>query len=167
VSTATDIGDLRRKYAEIVRLRSADAEAAAPRAAMAALAREFPGALRETDELPMDELERRLEELDAAFADPARARRWIATMARFHALARGALAAKRWLAGRRVVTAEVREAFCAEVASFEHAVEAAAWASELDRLASPSRGRVSAVVFERLAGELGVSVAEARREVFG
>jgi hypothetical protein len=84
-------------------------------------------------------------------------------MARFHVLARGALAAKRWLAGRKTVDAELRRSFEAD-----HVDDAASeWAGRLERLAKPTRGRLSHVVFEVLAVELGCSLDEARRLVFG
>ncbi len=133
---------------------------------MAALASEFPGALREADELPMAELEQRVHDLHAAQRDATAAADWMTTMARFHALTRGALSAKRWLAGRREVTDGVRRAFLADVGGLSHPKDARGWSDELEQLASPSRGRVTEVVFARLSAELGREVAELRMTVF-
>src|SRR4051812_10405817 len=72
-----------------------------PRRAMAALACRFPGALREIDELPLQEITDRIDALRAAEADPAQELPWMRAIARFHALTRGALVAKKWLRGSR------------------------------------------------------------------
>jgi hypothetical protein len=167
--TREELLDLRAKYVEMLRLRVDDAagSAADPRAAMAALARRFPGALREIDELPLDEIRARAEALQAAAAGLAKIEPWMAAMVLFHALTRGALAVKRWLAGRRDVDLDTTQAFALEVLELPHAADAMAWRADLARLASPPRGRVTDLVFERIARELGVSDDEARRLMFG
>jgi hypothetical protein len=86
---------------------------------------------------------------------------------RFHALARGALCAKRWLGGRRRVDAAVERAFVAAVSSLAFPEEARAWARELGVLASPPRGRLTDAVFARVGRELGVTERAARHLVFG
>jgi hypothetical protein len=167
--SAEEIAGLLRKYDEVVRLRRAapDVPEAETRRAMRKLAAEFPGSLREADELPMEELEQRVRELGAALRDEARVAEWMATMARFHALARGALCAKRWLAGRKRVDDAVRRAFEADATGLRYPSEALAWAEDLARLAEPPRGRVTELVFLRMALELDVDARELRRAVFG
>ncbi len=159
--------ELRAKYEEILRLRLLHGTAGEPdpRAAMAKLAGEFPGALREIDELSLDELRARIEALAAADAGAAPAP-WMRAMARYHALTRGALCAKSWLAGRKHVTGEMREAFAREATGLCWAADARAWADGLDALASPPRGRVTDLVFTRIAAELGVGDDDARALVF-
>src|SRR5262245_19307987 len=71
-----------------------------PTPAMAKLAKEFPGALREIDELPLDVLRTRIVELEAAARDDAFVAPWMHASWSFHRLARGALAAKRWLSAQ-------------------------------------------------------------------
>ncbi len=87
-------------------------------------------------------------------------------MARFHALTRGALCAKRWLRGKKSVDAGVMGAFESEVGASCYAAEAREWAGDLARLANPPRGRVTELVFEKLAAEVGGDVDGARRGVF-
>lgn len=134
-----------------------------PRPAMADLARAFPGALREIDELPLDVIRSRIDELAAAEADPARAASWMRAHARFHALARGALAVKRWLAGRAPTAALSAE--LAILAPSWPEREALEWTAELAAIAKPPRGRVMDLVYARLAHELAIDVSAAREAV--
>jgi hypothetical protein len=96
---------LRDKYREIKRLRTVDAEHVArghahdPKPEMAVLARRFPGALRELDELSMDQIDARLSELDDAIA-ARRVPEWAALQVAYHGAYRFALRIKR-LAARR------------------------------------------------------------------
>jgi hypothetical protein len=163
---------LRDKYERMDRLRSLHARARNepafvepdPREEMAALARSFPGALREIDELPLDVIRTRIDELAAAEADASRITPWMKAHARFHALARGALAAKRWLAGRPL-TPELVESYARFVATMTDAraaTDAAAWTSDLAAIAKPPRGRLMELVFARLAVELAIDVTAAR-----
>jgi hypothetical protein len=159
-----DIEALRAKYEEMLRLRTLHGapDEPDPRPDMARLAERFPGALREIDELAMDDIRGRIAALRAAEAAPDIAAPWMIAVAMFHDLTRSALHAKRWLARRRHVDDGVRAAFA------EHAHAAAqAWARDLHRIARPPRGRITELVFARIAATLGVSVEEARRLVFG
>ena len=69
----TDLRALRDKYEQMLRLRQLHARAKTepdfvepdPRPVMAALARLYPGALREIDELPVELITARIEELTA------------------------------------------------------------------------------------------------------
>jgi len=163
--------ELRAKYAQMLAMRvahaSGDEDEDEARARMAEVAARFPGALREIDDLELAEIRRRIQ----ALADVVEARReaepWMEAVALFHAMARGALCAKRWLAGRKRVDAEVQQAFERDVGTLVFPEDARAWRSDLARVASPPRGRVTDVVFARLARELGVSERAARRLVFG
>jgi hypothetical protein len=159
-----DLRALRDKYERILRLRELSARARRepgfaepdPRAAMAELARAFPGALRELDELPLATIHERLEALTAADDGAAPVAAWMTAQARFHALARGALAVKRWLAGRPL-TPDLEASFArAKLAEVD------AWRSSIGAIARPPRGRVLDLVYARLAEELGIDVASAR-----
>ena len=163
---------LRRKYEEIVRLRQ---QGECPegsdalremRRGMAALAAEFPGALREADELSMGELLERVLALAEAEAGTAAVEPWMEAMARFHALTRGALCAKKWLRGRKQVDAEAAAAFLVAAHAFCYAAEASEWAEQLAQLATPPKGRLTEVVFDRMAIERGTSSDAVRRLVF-
>jgi hypothetical protein len=163
--------ELRAKYAQMLAMRvahaSGDDDADEARARMAEVASRFPGALREIDDLELGEIRRRIEVLDAVVLAQREAEPWMEAVAMFHAMARGALCVKRWLAGRKRVDAAVEEAFDRGVTSLLFPEDARGWKSDLARIASPPRGRVMDVVFARLARELGVSERAARRLVFG
>lgn len=168
----TDLRALRDKYERMLRLRELHERAAAepgfvepdPRRAMADLARAYPGALREIDELPIGLIRTRIEELAAAESDVARVAPWMTALARFHALARGALAVKRWLAGRPL-TAALEEAFAHAISTLPYAEDARLWSGDLAAIASPPRGRLMDLVYVRLAAELSVDVTAARATV--
>jgi hypothetical protein len=110
---------------------------AAGRATLKQLAREFPGALRELDSLPTDEIDARLQALERGDDAP-----WMRWMARYHALMRAALHIKGRTRGdddlaRLAAEAGVDEPFARAVAA-------------------PIHGRIMAVVFDRLAAEEGL-----------
>ena len=159
------VNDLLRKYEALHRLRS-EPQTDAPTLAMRALADEFPGALRELDELELGEIERRLAHLRSlAQGEVGAAEAWVTPLSLYHRRLRGALAAKRWLRGRRLVTPGERQDFLArrELGGGE----AAAWATQLDRLARPPTGRVTDLVLERVAAELGLSIEALCLVLFG
>jgi hypothetical protein len=85
---------------------------------------------------------------------------------RFHALARGALAVKRWLAGR-ALTPALADAFAREAPAMPHAENVHLWRDDLAAIARPPRGRILDLVYARLAEELGVDVMTARRSLRG
>ncbi len=168
----TDLRALRDKYEQMLRLRQLHARAKAepdfeepdPRPAMAALARRYPGALREIDELPIDVIEARIVELAAAESDMTRILPWMSAHASFHRLARGALAVKRWLAGR-VLSPSLEKAFARALLTLPDRDDAKSWSNDLAAIARPPRGRVMDLVYARLADELGVDVTGARAAV--
>jgi hypothetical protein len=169
LASKNEIAALLRKYEEILRLRrlAAAGDVGDPRRAMAALALEFPGALREADALPLSELEHRvgaLRDVQRALAPSAL---WMDAITRFHALTRGALCAKAWLRGRRTFDEEATRAFTLDATTLCYGTDANAWKDDLARLANPPRGRVTDLVFERLASQLGIELEEAKRLVFG
>jgi hypothetical protein len=122
--------NLADKYRRMLQLRAEltgppDAEA---RARLKALARDFPGALRELDTLPTEEIERRLAKADSD--EP-----WVRWMSRFHALMRAALELKAGRAGPAELG--VDEAFA-------------------EAVKAPQHGRLMVVVFDRMAAEEGL-----------
>ncbi|MFO0735822.1 MAG: hypothetical protein U0270_08080 [Labilithrix sp.] len=128
---------------------------------MQSLADEFPGALRELDRLTFAEIERRLDAIAAAEEDPTRIQGWMLAQHELHRFARGALATKRWLSAQGDTPAEELEAaFRLALPSLRE--EAALYATSLDEIATPLRGRVMDVVYARVAGELGITERELR-----
>ena len=159
----SELRDIRDKHARIAALRDAhEREGRAeepPRAELASLAARWPGALRELDDLPRDVLAARLAELDAALASGGPVAPWARAQIAFHALARGALSAKRWLAGRHEIDDGIRRAF---EETFRGDEEALAWSDRLDEVARPPRGRVLSLVWSALAARLELDVATAK-----
>jgi hypothetical protein len=179
-TTRDTLEQLRRKYGEMLSMRlahdsGAETEARA-RQRMAELASRFPGALREIDELELGVIQERIERLEAALRGDVPVERWMEAVGLFHSLARGALRAKRWLAGRKTVDAITVLQYESDVgvhALADAAADAGAladewsWASDLARIAAPPRGRIMDLVFARLARTLGTTEREARHLVFG
>lgn len=173
---ASDLGMLRRKYVELLRLRELHDRAKAdpsfsepnPRPAMARLADAFPGALRELDSLPLDVIATRIRALSHAEKNPRKVALWMRAQALFHRLARGALSAKRWLGRRRKITSAVETAFRHAHATdgLAHPRDAHLWSAELVRVAMPPRGRLMDAVYARVAAELEISAEEVRELVF-
>lgn len=152
------VAALRDKYERIRVLREAHgrADEPDPRAEMAALADEFPGALKELDRLSMEEIVLRIAKLRAAEEDPTLLEGWMLAQSEVHRFARGALAAKRWLA-----TNELDETkFRAALPTLRE--EAALFATALEDIAMPPFGRVMALVYQRAANELGITEPQLR-----
>jgi hypothetical protein len=117
-------------------LRAANiGEGAEARAALRAFAAEWPGALKELDTLPTDEIERRVRACADGDDEP-----WMAWSARYHELMRAALAIRR-SDGSVAATARVDEAFVAQVKR-------------------PRHGRLNVVVFAELAREFDLPARE-------
>lgn len=162
-----DLRTLRDKYEQMLHLRLLQAEEriradvlrAPPRARLVRLAQEFPGALRELDQLPLEKIVQRITAIRAAEANPEQAETWMRVQIAFHRLLRGALALKRWIAGRPLTTSLQREL---ERRLGAMPLEAQAWASDLTSIANPPRGRLVDVVFGRLAREFDVPEDVAR-----
>ena len=164
------IAVLREKYREIKRLRTVDAEHVAhgrahdPKPEMAALARRFPGALRELDELPMAEVDARLAELDAALA-AQRVPEWAALQVAYHGTYRFALRIKRRAARKGALDdSALRHAIErllalteGELASEPDEPRIADFdAATLRAIVRPAGGRLQPWVFAHVARTLGV-----------
>jgi hypothetical protein len=164
------LADLRDKYVEMLAMRIEHAagdedEARVPKR-MARLAAKYPGALREIDELEIDVIRARIAGLEATLAGQGKTEEWMHALAAFHALARGALYAKRWLAGRKRVDAGLARAYEGQAATFEFSADALQWSGDLARIARPPRGRLLDLVFARVALRLGTTHERARTLVF-
>ncbi len=166
--TEKDLGDLRRKYEEILRLRHlhAHADEPDPRGAMNALAGEFPGALRELDDMPEEHIVQRISQLRAALTASGEIPEWAVAVSLFHRETRGALCAKRWLGGRKTVSPEDRAAFERAASDFCYVSEARGWADDLEALAAPPKGRITELVYARIATELGLPLEATKALIF-
>jgi hypothetical protein len=171
---STALEELRAKYAEMLAMRLAEEVEPAQRPnerevrqRMMALASRFPGSLREIDALDLDEIRARVDKLGAVLSGECAVEPWMEAIMLFHQFARGALCAKRWLCGRKRIDAEIERRFAAQAATLPFPDDARAWATQLSRIAAPPHGRVTHLVFVRVADSLGTSEREARRLVFG
>ncbi len=162
---------LRAKYAQMLAMRleheAGQDDDEDVRRRMVELALRYPGALREIDELAIGEIQGRIDGLDRALRGEGETAEWMRAIGLFHALMRGALCAKRWLAGRKTVDARVEESYSWAAGGLAFPDDARIWQGALARVASPPGGRVSALVLERIAEHLGTSEAGAKRLVFG
>jgi hypothetical protein len=150
----SDLIALARKYRALAELRRAQHHVVDEddvRVPLRQLAREFPGALRELDSLPLDEIDRRVEQLELA-AGRGPVEPWMEWMHRYHSTMRAALHIKRRLAGRRSLS---------EIAALDIAIEvrrAFGVACDPDfvrAVARPPEGRINVLVFRRLAEDFG------------
>lgn len=134
----------------------------ASRGELLALARQFPGALRELDTLPHAEIEQRREALRAALrGDPPAP--WMTWMIAYHATMRAALFIKARLARTRHLQGDRASYATLPGELVRQLTEDAARHSDLPideafvrSVARPLARRVNAAVFERLGRELGV-----------
>ena len=137
-----------------------------PRPEMARLAEEYPGALREIDTLPLELIVSRIDALSIAERHGSRVESWMVAQTTFHRHARGVLATKRWLAGRKTITPGIRAAFTRALRTMPRARDAGLSAADLETIASPPRGRLMDLVHARVARALELTEPEARALVF-
>jgi hypothetical protein len=143
---------LARKYAALVALRRRRDRGGDPAGggALRALAAEFPGCLRELDTLGPAELERRAATCAAGADEP-----WMDWIDAYHALMRGALAARaaageppaRTAAASAAAGLPLDEAFVRDVLA-------------------PPGGRMGVVIFRALAARFGVPAATIAAALF-
>jgi hypothetical protein len=163
------LAELKAKYEEMLRMRLHDQAhpGGDPRLEMAALAARFPGALRELDEAPLELIRTRIDALSRCVDGSGSVEPWMPATAAFHRLTRGALATKRWLGGRKIVDPELSAEFRRFLTESPDREDAEPWAPELALVASPPSGKLTELVFERVAARLGIPLDEARALVVG
>lgn len=162
--TRSDLIALARKYRTLAELRRSRhlATALEARGPLSALAAEFPGALRELDALPLEQIEERLDALERAVSGAPRAA-WMEWMAAYHQAMRAALYVKRRL-GR------VHEVVPSEALGL--AVEAArdsGFVCDIEfvqAVARPPGGRLNTIVFARLERSFQLAPGELGRALF-
>jgi len=161
---------LRDKYREIKRLRDEHAAGLAgdPRQEMAELARRFPGALRELDELPMPDIEQRLAAIEAALQPGGAPPPWARLQIGYHGWMRAVLRIKRIARGRggehaAAVLASLQTEYRPDVGEPPLAcIDLTVVVAVLE----PSEGRLNPWVYARVAAELGVDPDSVRRALF-
>jgi hypothetical protein len=147
-----DLTNLAAKYATLSRLRRERASDGklAERGALRALAREFPGSLRELDTVTLEEIERRERELRAA-SEGGPGEPWMAWMVAYHRTMRAALFVKARLARSGNEPGEI-----AALAALANRTLGLPIDEDFVRaVGRPPGGRLNRVVFERLAVSFG------------
>lgn len=182
-----ELGDLADKYAALVELRrerealeaqgiySLDGDAGRQRKRRGqALARRFPGALREIEGLSAVQMQRRLDVVQSLLASGASrdaAPLWLCLVADYHAALREVLAVKRWLGRSKGSGADARALlppFKSWFSSCPHRrmpleQVSAAW---LETLRRPPQGRVVCLVWQELEQCYGLAEATIRELIF-
>ena len=143
------LAGLARKYRTMAEIRRDKLRTGrrTPREAMRSLAREFPGALRELDVLPLREVDRRAAALEVAARDSGPTEPWMRWMARQHALLRAALRIKAHGRGAAIDAGLAARLAAEEGVDVRFAL----------RCARPPGGRLNALVLEWLIEETGAT----------
>jgi hypothetical protein len=159
-----DLARLLAKYRALGELRRARdrGEPIPERGVFRALAGEFPGALHELDNLPLDEIDRRIEAIGRA-AGGGEAAPWMAWMCAYHALMRAALYLKIRV-GRAAAISEEEAAGLAAKAGAHAGVEVNA--AFVLAVKDPPGGRLNRVVMGALEARFGVGAGEMRQAMF-
>jgi len=154
---------LRRKYERIRRMRLAheDGTEGDPRPLMRELAADFPGALRDLDELPMETIEARLSALSSSSPPP-----WAEAMARYHGWMRLALAIKRRFRPGSDPALARRWALDERAPRPDEPDEARLDVEAIAAILRPPGGRLSRWVLRRVADETGRPLEDVERDVF-
>lgn len=160
---------LRDKYLALKHLREAAASGRGgdPRAEMAALAARFPGALRELDRLPLDEIDARLDALGHAIDSDARAPDWVRWQAAWHGWLRAALRIRRLVRGTASLEAALACVRAGYVAAADEPPLGCIDAAFVAAVLHPPEGRLTRWAFARVAAEYGTTSAEVEDAVFG
>jgi hypothetical protein len=161
-----ELAELAKKYDTLADLRQRrdDGGGVAPRGELLALARAFPGALRELDTLPRAVIEERRGALRAALSGAPSAP-WMTWMIAYHLTMRAALFVKRELARARMASdRRDSSALVADDVLVQRLADEAARHFDLPidedfvrAVARPPARRVNAAVFDRLGRELDVA----------
>jgi hypothetical protein len=162
--SAGELLALLRKYETIAELRRDRARGGpvAERATLRALAREFPGALRELDTVTFEQIDQRTRALAEASQGGA-VEPWMAWMVAYHATMRAALVVKARLARSRQLSDEVIRSARDDASSRSGVVLDDAF---VRTVASPPQGRLNVAVFERLGQKFGVLPDEIWQALF-
>jgi len=154
------------KYREIGRLRDEEAgDAGDPKPAMAALAARFPGALRQIDRLPRDEVRSRMRALDAVLEGEGEAPAWAHWEIAYHGRLRAMLRVKRAILHAK----DDAEALRLATAAWRQAPDEPAEPMNAERLASirePPEGRLNPLVVAAVADHHGVTGEEVTAALF-
>lgn len=159
---------LRGKYQRMLEMRRAHDRGAEedPREQMRELAAEFPGALREIDELPLSVIEQRIQALTEVIEQRQVHAPWMAWMVSYHGHLRAALRIKRMALLRHDLDAALETLHQVYVARDDEPPVASFTRGTLADVLKPATGRLNDWVFARIAADTGVSVDVVRDQLF-
>lgn len=160
-SLRCSFADLARKYAELVRLR--DGTTGFSRARLSELSREFPGALRELDALPLEELSERLKLAEASARRGAALAPFVDWIRTYHDMMRLALGVRAQLGNQRAPDPRLVSDI---VAAFESALDGTCDAEFVNAVARPPEGRLNHVVFARLSARFDAAPRAIEERLF-
>jgi hypothetical protein len=159
---------LREKYLEMHRLRRAHVagEDGDPRPALRDLAARFPGALREIDRIPLEEIELRIVALEAVVAGEAEAPVWARYAVSYHGTMRAVLRIKRLSLGCATLDEALARVGASYVAAHDEPPLERFDAPTLARIVRPQRGRLNPFVLAEVARAHISTVEEIERALF-
>jgi hypothetical protein len=161
---------LRGKYETLLqlRLRVATGAGIAPRAELAALARAFPGSLRELDRLPLPSLQSRLDAIERVLSDASEPEPWMRLQSSYHGFMRAVLRIRRLSHGRRtaVLDAAHELAALAYLPAEDEPPAERFGVAELQAIRRPPAGRLNPWVLAQVGLDHGVSAECVAAAVF-
>jgi hypothetical protein len=140
------------KYEKLCELRKRQQTDVAPRDEMVALAAAFPGALRELDCLPLEELEQRMVALRAVVEGRAQLERWMVLQSSYHGFMRAVLRIRRQLLEQDQANAQLLY-----TPAFDEPPLARFDADALAAIRKPPRGRLNPWVVAQVSRDHAVS----------
>jgi predicted nucleic acid-binding protein len=161
---------LRAKYRTMrtLRIQASTEPELDTRARLSLLAAEFPGALRELDQLPMEWIEGRLRAIEQTIEHDLEPERWMRLQVAYHGFMRAVLRIRRLSLGRPRSITDVAHELAAlpyEPAADEPPVVRFA-AKDLDAIRRPPGGRLNPWVFAQVAKDHGVTAEVVEKALF-
>jgi hypothetical protein len=161
---------LQSKYQTLYELRVQGTPSVVPRTTFAALAAEFPGALRELDRLPLYAIEQRRTALAAVLSEGAPVEPWMQLQVAYHGFMRAVLRIRRALLALRIHSFEPAQ-HCLELVSYVAAPGEPACArfdaEMLRAIRRPPQGRLNPWVLEQVARDHAVTPEVVERALLG
>ncbi|HEX4354752.1 MAG TPA: hypothetical protein VHZ95_17600 [Polyangiales bacterium] len=161
---------LRDKYLSMraLRIDGEHASLIAPRARLAELARTFPGALRELDQLPMAEIDARLQAIESTLANGSEVAQWMQLQVSYHGFMRAVLRIRRSSRGRplEIENAERELIALAYQPADDEPLAARFDLSALRTIRRPPAGRLNPWVLSEVAKEHGVAPELVHKALF-
>jgi hypothetical protein len=159
---------LRAKYQRMLEMRQLHDAGVAhdPRPEMRTLAAQFPGALRELDELPLATITQRIAQLGAVIDQQAPVAPWMVWMVEYHGYWRAALRIRRMGLPRADLSTALAQLRGRYVAAHDEPALETFEAETLAAVLKPAHGRLGAWVLSRIADAHGVTSAAIHAQLF-